>query len=158
MDTLSPGDDFAHLVAIVWSPIGLGTIGMVFDVLALIVLASDISRVHTEIRNEKIGGVGEAELRLRRALADKSNDIAKFDEAASRGAPIPVDTEWLHREIKQMMNWHQMQIELVDAVRVYQGLSGKISTGKSVTAVWIATVLFVLGIGFQVVAQLRSQG
>ncbi|TIP25678.1 MAG: hypothetical protein E5X67_23770 [Mesorhizobium sp.] len=152
MELVSPSQDFPNLGLLIWSERGLVVIGQALVVLSLFILAADIRRVHADIHNVKAGGIQSSEKRLRERMADKQLEMVKLLEVTRGRALPPVTHEQLQGEIGEIILWHQIQLDLTDAVRTYNSLDAKISTGKSSRAVANATGIAITGIALQVLS------
>jgi hypothetical protein len=152
MDIVTPGQDFANLWSLIASSRGLGLIGQCCGIVSLIILAADIRRVHAEIHTARPKGVEYAEQQLAGRMADKQIDMAKLEDAA-RGRPLPPQTrEEFHREIREIIYWHQLQMQLSHTRSIFTTVDAKVSAERSKGAVEVATVIAVAGICAQVLA------
>ncbi|MEQ1951816.1 hypothetical protein [Mesorhizobium sp. CN2-181] len=152
MEAFSLPEFLTKALALVWSARGLNVIGQACNIAALLLLAFDIRRVHADISTKKAKGVADTEKWMWKRLEAKQIEIAKDQDARNWQPQRPLTQAEFHREVGEIILWHQKQLELLGTAMIFNAIDAKVSTGKSKRAVLIATGLAVAGILFQIAA------
>lgn len=152
MTVVSPDQDFLNLCNLVMSAKGFTTVGQICSILSLIILAADIRRVHTEIHTKKPTGVVTIEEEINRLIYDKYQELAKIEDYSNLNNNSEVSRASLHEEIRSILRLSQLNKQLVEGYFIFDTIGSIVSSGKSWRAVYIATLIAVIGICFQVAA------
>jgi hypothetical protein len=152
MTVVTPDQDFLNLWQLVVSGNGLTAMGQICSILSLIILAADIRRVHTEIRTKKPTGVIATEKEINRIISEKYKDIAKIEDNLRWSHNSSVIQGNLNAEIRDILRLHQLQTQLTESYFILNTVDSIVSSGRSWSAVYIATLIAVAGAGLQAAA------